>query len=120
MDFEWVPRIVLFVVLVSAGVLVIWVAQVAASGRLRRNHNIGIRTRATMASDEAWLAAHIRAERPTVFCGLVSVAGGVFALLPLPMPTVLIAILAAAVAVLVLVLHSLRVGMQAARALSDD
>ncbi|MFL0459970.1 SdpI family protein [Kytococcus sedentarius] len=35
-----------------------FIGQAAAGGELRRNRAVGIRTRATMASDEAWTTGH--------------------------------------------------------------
>lgn len=42
-------RLVMFVVMVGAGVLLLWMAQAAASGRLGRNPVAGIRLPVTMA-----------------------------------------------------------------------
>ena len=61
MENEWIARAVLFAVMVGGGVLLIWTANAAASGRLKRNQLAGIRIASTMASEEAWLAAHVRA-----------------------------------------------------------
>ncbi|WP_345801676.1 SdpI family protein [Microbacterium sp. AZCO] len=119
MENEWIARIALFVVMVGAGSLLIWIANAAASGRLRRNQVAGIRIPSTMASDEAWLAAHVRARRATVYAGVVSVLGGSFALVPVPMPAVIIGVLVAAVGMLGLVLFAARVGGAAARATSE-
>lgn len=49
--------------MIGAGAL-LWVMAVrTAGGRTGRNNFIGIRTKATQASDGAWLAAHKAAER---------------------------------------------------------
>ncbi|MFF2486064.1 SdpI family protein [Microbacterium sp. NPDC058062] len=118
MENEWVARLVLFVVMVGAGVLLIWMANAAASGRLKRNQLAGIRIPSTMASEEAWLAAHVRARRATVCSGVVSVLGGVFALIPVPMPVVTLGVLVAAVGMLGFVAYGARVGSVAAKAAS--
>ena len=112
-------RVVLFLAMAGSGVLVCWIAQAAASGRLKRNHLAGIRIPSTMVSDEAWLAAHIRARRPTFWAGIVSAASGVLALLPLPMPVVVVGVLAGAVALMGLVLYGARVGANAANAVAQ-
>jgi len=120
MENEWVARVVLFLVMVGSGILLMWMANAAASGRLKRNQTAGIRIPSTLASDEAWLAAHIRAKRPTLYAGATSVVSGIFALLPLSMPIVLIAVLIAAVAILVLMFYGARVGGKAAATILDD
>ncbi|WP_373683836.1 hypothetical protein [Microbacterium sp. 18062] len=47
-----------------------------------------------MVSDKAWLAAHVRARRPTLWAGIVSAASGFLALLPFPVPVVIVGVLA--------------------------
>ncbi|SCC31925.1 SdpI/YhfL protein family protein [Arthrobacter sp. NIO-1057] len=44
----------LVILTVTASIL----APMTASGRLKRNTTVGIKTRHTLSSDEAWLAAH--------------------------------------------------------------
>lgn len=51
--------------LVSLGLLLGWAARSSRTGTLERNALIGIRTRATMASDAAWDAGH-RAAAPVL------------------------------------------------------
>lgn len=46
------------ILLISVGVLVFEVGRRSRSGTLARNWYVGIRTRATLASDENWEAAH--------------------------------------------------------------
>lgn len=120
MENAWVVRIVLFVAMLGTGVLLIWMARAAASGRLKRNDLAGIRIPSTMASDEAWLAAHARAERPTIYAGMVSAASGIFALLPLPLAAVAIGVLVSASIMLALVLYGARTGGKAATAVTND
>jgi hypothetical protein len=115
MDEELVARIVLCVVMLGSGVLLMWTARAAASGRLQRNQVAGIRTASTMASDAAWLAAHVRAKRPTVLAGVVSMASGMFALLPVPVPVTAAGVFLGCLAMLGLVLHGARVGGRAAQ-----
>lgn len=99
MDAEMLAaRLILFVALGGAGVLMLWLARAGASGRLKRNQLAGIRTRRTLASDEAWHAAHIRAERPTRLAGIVAIAAGV-TILVAPVPPGAIAAIAVGAAV---------------------
>ncbi|MFO6451442.1 MULTISPECIES: SdpI family protein [unclassified Aeromicrobium] len=114
-----IARLVLFVVMAGAGVLLIWMARAAASGRLRRNALAGIRTPSTMASDEAWLAAHQRAERPTQAAGAASLLVAVVMLTPVSETAMFVAVMLGAAAMLVLVIHGAVVGGRAARALDD-
>ncbi|WP_146070761.1 SdpI family protein [Cryobacterium sp. M91] len=65
--------------LVLAGVMVS-LAVVQQQGRLKRNSAIGIRTRHTLASGEAWASAHAAASPYMVAMAVVAVAFG-FALL---------------------------------------
>jgi hypothetical protein len=70
-------RAALAVLMVAAGGLIVWIARVTASGRLRSNHWAGIRTQATLSSDQSWLDAH-RAGRPlTEAGGWCAIATGV-------------------------------------------
>lgn len=113
---ELVLRIVLFVVMAGSGLLLVWMARATASGRLGRNMVAGIRIPSTMASDEAWLAAHRRAERPTVVAGVAALASGVLAgLLPLPAPALVVIVLVGCGAMLGF-LYGARVGSRAALA----
>ena len=50
-------------------------------GRLPRNHFAGIRTKSTLASDEAWQEAHRAASAPMIFAAVAALAMGL-ALLP--------------------------------------
>ncbi|KAF2415642.1 hypothetical protein B2K11_19255 [Microbacterium sp. B35-30] len=105
--------------MVAAGVLLVWIADAAASGRLERNHLAGIRVSTTMASEEAWLAAHVRARRQTIYAGTVGVVGGAFALVPVPMPVVTIGVLVAAFGMIGFVLYGARVGSAAAKSAAE-
>ena len=53
------------VVLAAAGVALVAVGRLGRQGRLPRQHWSGIRTPSTMASDDAWMAAH-RAGGPLI------------------------------------------------------
>jgi len=60
-----VQAAILGVVSIVTAVVFIVVASRAADGRLARNQWVGIRTRSTMCSDEAWQAGHRAALRLT-------------------------------------------------------
>ncbi len=62
-------------VLGLTGAAIVWTALATTSGRLGRNRFAGVRTRATMASERAWRAAH-RAAGPWMFwSGMACVVG---------------------------------------------
>ncbi|SDR90459.1 SdpI/YhfL protein family protein [Paraoerskovia marina] len=58
--------VVLSLVMVVAAAVTAIVAVRTADGRIGRNEFAGIRMTSTRASDEAWLAAHQAARRPTL------------------------------------------------------
>lgn len=114
-----IARLVLVLTMPGSGVLLIWMARAAASGRLGRNSFAGIRLATTMASDEAWLVAHQRAKRPTQWAGWCAIASGAPAVLPVGMPIVVGAVLVGALVMLAFVLYAAAVGSHAARNLGD-
>lgn len=63
-------------VMVAGGLVVISVAKRTADGRTGRNQIAGIRTAATMSSDEAWDAAHTAGRRMTLLGGWAGVIAG--------------------------------------------
>ncbi|WP_104087427.1 MULTISPECIES: SdpI family protein [unclassified Cryobacterium] len=119
MGEEAIVRVVLFVVMVGSGVLLLWMAQAAASGRLGRNQVAGIRLPLTMASDSAWLAAHVAAKRPIRWAGWCSIAAAVPSVLPVPLTIMLASSLIGAAGMITFTLYGASVGSRAARALSD-
>lgn len=64
------------IVMFGSGLLVVEVAKRTADGRTKRNPIAGIRTSATMSSDEAWDAAHAAGRRMTVLGGWMSAIAG--------------------------------------------
>ncbi len=70
--------------LAVGGAVLVWVARAGASGRLRRNELVGIRTQASLASDEAWAAAHRAGARWTEVGGWCGIAAGAATLLLVP------------------------------------
>lgn len=117
---ELLPRAIIFVTMMAAGVLMLWLARATASGRVGRNQIAGIRTAATLQSDEAWLAGHRAAERHTRIGGWCAIATSLAALLPVPLAAVAIVILAGAVAMVALTLRGSVLAGRAARAVTAD
>lgn len=62
--------------LLAGGALVPYVVARAAGGQLRRNHWVGIRTPATMASDATWREAHAAARGWALAAGAVIALSG--------------------------------------------
>ena len=117
---ELIVRIFLGLLFGGSGVLLLRLAAAAAQGRLRRNMVAGIRTRATLASDEAWLAAHRRAERPTRLAGWASIVTGLCAFVPADLEGLVWVVLLIGTAVMLgLVVYGAKLGHDAARELGD-
>ena len=108
--------------LVGLSLLLGWISHASVHGGLDRNGLIGIRTRATMASDEAWRAGH-RAAASSVGAaawtsGVAGLAGGVLAVAGSELA---VALVAAGYAALIgfTVVAAVRAG-RAARAAEED
>lgn len=119
MDNDLVARIVIFVVMAGSGSALIWMARAAASGRLKRNSLAGIRVPSTMASDEAWLAAHKRAKRPTLITGVIAFMVAASTLLPVPTEALAIGVLVGGILMLLVMMWGTRVGTKAAKKATD-
>lgn len=116
-----VVRLLLAVIVAAAGLTIVGVARAGASGRLRRNAWAGIRTPATLAGDDAWLAAHRAARPATETGGWVMIAAGL-AVLATPFdPEWLLAVpMLAGAGGLLCVLVGARRGVLAARAVTGE
>ena len=68
-------------ILVCVGLTLTWVGRQGGRGKLPRNHLAGIRTQATMKSDEAWNAAHKAAAPWLLAAGMAAILGGITDLL---------------------------------------
>ncbi|MGO3885293.1 MAG: SdpI family protein [Mycetocola sp.] len=119
MSNDYVARLVICVVMILSGVLIIWMARATASGRLKRNPVAGIRIPSTMVSEDAWLAAHVRAQRATTYAGIIAVGSGASALLPIPALVLAVVVLVGTGAMLGFVLYGARVGRLAALAITE-
>ncbi|MEV4257973.1 SdpI family protein [Spirillospora sp. NPDC049652] len=103
------------IVLAAAGLIILASGLASASGRLRRNGVVGIRTRTSMSSDEAWDIVH-RAGGPwLVASGLAMLIGGGVAAVAGSDAVRMAATLTAIVLCLVLALASVLVGHAAYR-----
>ncbi len=67
---------IVLVVTTLASLTVLTVGLMGLLGRLPRNHLAGVRTPATLASDEAWMDAHRIGSAPLVFCAVAAVMAG--------------------------------------------
>jgi uncharacterized membrane protein len=71
------------IIIVLAGLLVVWIAIRSRQGRLSRNYIAGIRTPSTMRSDEAFRIANKTAAPFSLAAGLLFiVSGAVTAVVP--------------------------------------
>ena len=64
----------------AAGLLIAWIAVRGWRGKLRRNRALGIRTTATLSSDEAWLRGHRAAGPWMTAAALGSIVPGIIVL----------------------------------------
>lgn len=65
------------IAMTAGGGILILLGALARNGALTRQRIIGLRTEATLASDDAWQAAHAAAAVWIVVAGTVLLAGGV-------------------------------------------
>jgi hypothetical protein len=74
------PVILIGAIVIASGASLIWVAVISWQGRLARNGAVGVRTPATMRSDEAFAVAN-KASAPFAGAGGgVMILGGVLAM----------------------------------------
>ena len=81
-------RLVLAGALLLAAAVLLTIAVLGALGRLRRNPWAGVRTRGTLASDEAFTVANRVAAAPLGAAGIVALLGGVTLVVGGPGPVV--------------------------------
>ena len=67
--------------LLVAGVALFFIGKACKNGSIARNNTIGIRTRYTLASDEAWRAGHVAGGRNMKIAGFGTLVGAVLAVL---------------------------------------
>ena len=69
------------IAMMVGGTALVVLGALARAGKLTRQSFVGLRTKATMASDGAWEAAHEAAASWVVGAGVVLFAGGVLVML---------------------------------------
>lgn len=112
-------RIVLFAVLALPGIAVGVVGWQGLRGRLVRNRFAGVRTAASMRSDETFTLANRVAGAPTLAGGLIALVGGALTA-AMPTTTTALTVLVVALAgLVVLVLAGGLLGNRAAAALPE-
>jgi uncharacterized membrane protein len=72
---------VAIMIMTLASLVLLTIGLMGLLGRLPRNHFAGVRTRATLASEEAWREAHRAGSAPLIFAAVAALAMGL-ALLP--------------------------------------
>lgn len=103
------------IVIVLAGLLIVWLAIRSWQGRLTRNYVAGVRTPSTMRSDEAYRVANKAAAPFSLAGGLLFVlTGAVTAVVPVHAATVVLPT-GVAIAAVLLVVGGV-IGVRAARA----
>ena len=69
------------IALMIGGIALVVLGAIGRAGKLTRQSVVGLRTKATLASDEAWKAAHDAAANWVIGAGTVLLVGGVLVLL---------------------------------------
>jgi uncharacterized membrane protein len=97
------------IALMVGGIALVVLGATAGAGKLARQSVVGMRTRATLASDEAWEAAHEAAANWVMGAGAVLFVGGVVVMLVDTETTEgVVALIAAALMLIPLVIAFLR------------
>jgi uncharacterized membrane protein len=107
--------IVTAIALIVGGIALIVLGAVARAGKLTRQSVVGLRTKATMASDEAWRAAHEASARWVIGAGAVMFVGGVVVILTDSETTGDVVALGATAVMLIPLVIAFRRGQAAAR-----
>ena len=69
------------IALMVGGVALVVLGAIAGAGKLNRQSAVGLRTKATLASDGAWKAAHEAAANWVIGAGTILFVGGVLVVL---------------------------------------
>jgi uncharacterized membrane protein len=103
------------IVIVLAGLLIVWLAIRSWQGRLARNYVAGVRTRSTMRSDEAFRIANKAAAPFSLVGGLLFVVTGVVTAI-VPVHTATVVLLTGVVVAAVVIVVGSVMGVRASRA----
>ena len=103
------------VALFAGAIVLIVLGVIARAGRLTRQSAIGLRTKATMASDEAWKAAHEASANWVIGAGAVMLVGGAVVMLTDSETTGDVVALGATAVMLIPLVIAFRRGQAAAR-----
>jgi uncharacterized membrane protein len=103
------------IAMMVGGTALVVLGAIARAGKLNRQSAVGLRTEATLASDEAWEAAHEASATWVVAAGAVLFAGGVFVMLTDSETTGDIVALTATAVMLIPLVIAFRSGQAAAR-----
>jgi uncharacterized membrane protein len=114
------PRVVVAVLLVAVGGALATVGWRGWRERLPRNRFAGVRTAATLRSDEAFRVANKVAGLPTLLAGAVMAAGGLLAGTLVGAPTLVTAVVVVVVGSCALAVAGGRLGHRAALAVPDQ
>jgi uncharacterized membrane protein len=112
-----VPALILSIGMVISGLVQTFVSIRAADGRLKRNRLAGIRTRATMESEETWQRAHQAARPYGTRAGQAFVLSGLIVVVP--RVGIFLALLGIAIGI-VMLYRSTRAGVRAVTPIARD
>ena len=107
--------IITAIALIVGGIALIVLGAIARAGKLTRQSVVGLRTKATMASDEAWKAAHEASADWVIAAGAVMFVGGVLVMLTDSETTGDVVALGATAVMLIPLVIAFRRGQAAAR-----
>ena len=79
---QWVGRIFMSGGMIMCGWFVIYIGRYFGTGKFQRDDVAGIRTANTLASEEAWQVAHLRASRPLQVSGVLFYLSALWMMLP--------------------------------------
>ena len=107
--------IVAGIALMLGGMALVILGAIARAGKLTRQSVVGLRTKATMASDEAWKAAHEASANWVIAAGTVMFVGGALVMLTDSETMGDVAALVATALVMIPIVIAFRRGQAAAR-----
>jgi uncharacterized membrane protein len=103
------------IAMMVGGTALVVLGAIGRAGKLTRQSVVGLRTKATLASDEAWKAAHEAAAKWVIAAGAVLFAGGVVVMLTDSETTGDVVALTATAVMLIPLVMAYRTGQAAAQ-----